>query len=193
MLYVPTMPCHKYNYVLATIGLYVATCRIFLQLVPESPRYLIFHGKEEKAKKVLEFIAWVNCQPTFSGRLVTQEKKEQLLQERNRMSPPASEIIETSMLEPEGTTNDIEAEPKDYGTLPNMEENCCQTFDNSDVTNDSDHELLIASDECMYRRTLCQRHIKQRMKEKAITYYHWFLILFKNGYWKTTILLWYLW
>ena len=174
---------------------YVASCAyiIFLQLVPESPRYLIFHGKEEKAKKVLEYIAWVNCRPTFSGRLVTQEKKEQLTEERNRMSPHASEIIETSMMESESPTNDIETEPEDNRTLPNMEESCQQTIADNDITNDSDHGLLIASDECTHRRTLSRIHIKQKIKEKAITCYHWFLILFKNGYWKTTLLLWYLW
>ena len=169
------------------------TCIIFLQLVPESPRYLIFHGKEKKAKKVLEYIAWVNCRPTFLGRLVTQEKKEQLIQEKNRMFPHASEIIEIAVVESESPTNDIVTEPKDYGTLPSTKESCHQSIIDSDVTNDSDHELLIASDECTHRRTLSRIHIKQMIKEKAITYYHWFLILFKNGYWKTTLLLWYLW
>ena len=125
--------------------------------------------------------------------LVTQEKKEQLLQERNRMPPPASETIETSIVESESSTNDIETEPKDYGTLPNTKENFHQSIIDSDVTNDSDHELLIATDECTHRRTLSWIHIKQKIKKKAITYYHWFLILFKNGYWKTTLLLWYLW
>ena len=109
------------------------------------------------------------------------------------MSPPASEIIETSLMEPEGATNDIEAEPKDYKTLPNLEESCHQTNNSNDATNDTDRELLIASDECTHRRTFGQMHIKQKIKEKAIMYYHWFLILFKNGYWKTTLLLWYIW
>ena len=109
------------------------------------------------------------------------------------MPPPASETIETSMVESESSTNDIETEPKDYGTLPSTKESFHQTIMDSDVTNDSDHELLIASDECTHRRTLSRIHIKQKIKEKAITYYHWFLILFKNGYWKTTPLLWYLW
>ena len=109
------------------------------------------------------------------------------------MPPPASETIETSMVESESSTNDIETEPKDYGTLPSMKESCHQSVTDSDVTNDSDHELLIASDECTHRLTLSRIHIKQKIKEKAITYYQWFLILFKNGYWKTTLLLWYLW
>ena len=38
------------------------------------------------------------------------------------MSPPGSEIIEMSTLEPEGITNGIKTKPKNYGTLPNMEE-----------------------------------------------------------------------
>ena len=63
----------------------------------------------------------------------------------------------------------------------------------SSDNNDSDRELLIASDKCTHRRTGFQMRIKQKIKEKAITYYHWSLILFQKGYWRTTLLLWYIW
>ena len=166
-----------------------------LQFVPESPRYLILHGKEDRAKKVLALMAKINCKQPLSGRLVTQEEKEQLLEERNKVSSAANEIVETSMTESEDQTGETEMELKDYGTLPNKEENGeIATIDNDLVMmssdNESDQELLIASDECIHRQT---SSLKSIIKEKAISYYHWFLLLFKNGWWKTTLLLWYLW
>ena len=112
---------------------------------------------------------------------------------------PSSEIevAEMSMTERENTTpGETEAEIKDYGTVPNKEENE-QTADNDLVMmssdNESDQELLIVSDEHTHKQTFTLAYIKRIMKIKACDYYHWFLILFKNGYWRTTLLLWYLW
>ena len=173
------------------------TC--FLQFVPESPRYLILNGKEEKAKKVLALIAWVNCKQPLSGRLVTQEEKERLLEERNQLSSPADEIAETSLIESEDPSSEMHSDPKDYGTLPNVEENGQVAVDNDIVVmssdNESDQELLIVSDEHTHRRTLSWKKIisKKAIKEKARSYWQWFLLLFKNGWWRTTLLLWYLW
>ena len=70
-----------------------------MQLVPESPRYLVLTGQEEKAKKVLALMAWVNCKEPLSGRPVTQEEKERLMEERKRLSSPGNEIAETSLME----------------------------------------------------------------------------------------------
>ena len=142
---------------------------------------------------MLALIAKINCKQPLTGRLVTQEEKEQLLQERNKVCSAADEIVETSMTELEDQTG--EPEPKDYGTLPNKEENGqIATIDNDLVMmssdNESDQELLITSDECVHRRT---SSLKRMIKEKAVSSYHWFLLLFKNGWWKTTLLLWYLW
>ena len=144
---------------------------------------------------MLALIAKINCKQPLSGRLVTQEEKEQLLQERNKVFSAENEIVETSMTEPEGQTGEPEMELKDYGTLLTKEENDqIATIDNDLVVmssdNELDQELLIASDECTHRRTLS---LKRIIKEKAINYYHWFLLLFKNGWWRTTLLLWYLW
>ena len=166
-----------------------------MQFVPESPRYLTLHGKEEKAKKVLALMSKLNCKQPLSGRLVTQEEKEQLLKERNKVSSAENEIVETSMTEPEDQTGEPEMELKDYGALPNEEENGQIANNDNDLVamssdNESDQKLIIASDECTHRRT---SSLKGIIKEKAISYYHWFLLLFKNGWWRTTLLLWYLW
>ena len=141
---------------------------------------------------MLTLMAKINCKQPLSGKLVTQEEKEQLLQERNKVSSAENEVVETSMTEPEDQTGEPEM---DYGTLPNKEENGqIPTIDNDLVMmssdNESDQELLIASDECIHKRT---SSLKRIIKEKAVNYYHWFSLLFKNGWWKTTLLLWYLW
>jgi len=160
-----------------------------LQFVPESPRYLVFHGKEEKAKKVLALIAWMNRKQPLSGKLVTLEEKEKLLEERNenQASTPVDEMVVASLTE--SGNPEIQAELKQYGTLPNKEEND-QTADNDLVImssdNESDQELLMMSDKHTHRQI-------SFLTEKVINYYHWFLLLFKNGWWRTTLLLWYLW
>ena len=148
---------------------------------------------------MLALIAWVNCKKPLSGRLVTQEEKESLLEERNRLSSPTNELAETSLMEPEDPSGEMHSDPKDYGTLPNVEENGHVAADNdivmmsSDV--ESDQELLIVSDEHTHRRTLSWKEMISKIviKEKARSYYQWFLLLFKNGWWRTTLLLWYLW
>ena len=146
---------------------------------------------------MLAMIARVNCKSPISGKLVTQEEKEKMLQERNEVSSPVDDIIETSMTETEGETTEMEGEHKENAALLNEEENDCRMVANGDVVissdNESDHELLIASDEHTHRLTDFQMRIKQKIKEKAITYYHWSLILFQKGYWRTTLLLWYIW
>jgi len=110
--------------------------------VPESPRYLIFKGQEEKAKKVLSLIAKINRKQLPVGRLVTTEEKERLLKER---SSSPDEVVEakTTTLEDEATKeviNKLLPNTDDIETLPNM--------DNNDLTvtlsdNESDSELLL--------------------------------------------------
>lgn len=162
-------------------------------MIPESPRYLILTGKEEKAKKVLAWIARVNCRPPLSGRLVTQEEKEQLLQESGLKysSDRTLKVPVTSLVGCSGEARPAVKEASNYGTLPNMEEsvNSDQLADRSSV-NESEMELSSISEGNMHEQNLsCKEIINKRL----VTYYQWFLILFKNGYWKTTLLLWYLW
>jgi len=143
---------------------------LFPQLIPESPRYLIFKGKQEKAKKVLSLIAKVNRKPPLTGRLVTAEEKEQLLEKRDQ-SPLLSEESETN-------SGDIS-----YGTVSNMEISVMTDLTILSSDNEFDSELLL--DKCTHRRT--------RIINKLIKYYHWIEILFKNGWWRTTLLLWFIW
>ena len=49
--------------------------------MPQSPRFLILHGKADKALSVLNLMARINCKPKLYGHLVTVEEKERMQQE----------------------------------------------------------------------------------------------------------------
>ena len=73
---------------------------------------------------MLAWIARVNCSTPLSGRLITQEEKERLLQERNseissnqRMKLPVAALMNRTNEE-----RPVAKEKPNYGTLPNMEE-----------------------------------------------------------------------
>ena len=142
---------------------------------------------------MLAWIAKVNCSPPLSGRLITQEEKERLLQDGNveissdqRIKLPGATLVNCT-----NEARPVIREKPNYGTLPNMEEltNSEQGNDVSSV-NESERELSLVSSENVCKQTLSCNEI---IKKKMANYYHWFLILFKKGYWKTTLLLWYLW
>ena len=162
-------------------------------MIPESPRYLILNGKEEKAKKVLAWIARVNCRPPLSGRLVTQEEKERLLQERNLESSldQTLKVPVTTLVDSSSEARLVTKEKSNYGTLPNTEESVNnEQIDDMSSINESEIELSLISEGNAHEQ---KRSCKEIIIEKFVTYYQWFLILFKNGYWKTTLILWYLW
>ena len=142
---------------------------------------------------MLAWIAKVNCSPPLSGRLVTQEEKEQLLQERN-LEVSSDQRIKLPVATLVNRTNEerpVGKEKRNYGTLPIMEELTNNEQDN-DVSsvNESEKEMCLISSESIYKQT---KSCDEIIKEKLSNYYQWFLILFKKGYWKTTLLLWYLW
>ena len=136
---------------------------------------------------MLSLIAKINRKQLPVGRLVTAEEKEQLLKERCASPDEPT----TAILGHEET----EAKEAINGTLPNNEtptnidNNATLTnMDNNDLTivssdNESDSELLL--DE--------RTHRQKWITNKLVNYYHWILILFKNGWWRTTLLLWFLW
>ena len=142
---------------------------------------------------MLAWIARVNCSTPLSGRLITQEEKERLLQERNseissnqRIKLPVAALMNRTNEE-----RPVAKEKPNYGTLPNMEELTNNEQDNDVLSvNESERELCLVSSDAMCKQTMSCNEI---IKEKLTNYYQWFLILFKNGYWKTTLLLWYLW
>ena len=49
-----------------------------MQIVPQSPRFLILNGEVDKALSVLNLVARINCKPRLQGCLVTVEEKERM-------------------------------------------------------------------------------------------------------------------
>jgi len=161
--------------------------KIFLQLIPESPRYLIVNGKEDKAKKVLALVAKINCKPPMpmSGRLVIQEEKERMLEEKNQTSSPVERAKQSTV----GSVNQC----NEIDIQPNEEERVDTELTVILSGNASDREQLLTLNEFTCKKALTWTYIKFCIKNSTTKYRNWFLILFKNGYWRTTIILWYLW
>ena len=113
-----------------------------------------------------------------------------MLKERNQTTIIDNEQVEPSIVGSENCSNEIEAENTSYETQPNKEETEL-TMMSSD--NESDSELLLTSDDSTHKRTLSWKYTKLFIKNKATKYRQWFLILFKDGFWRTTLLLWYIW
>jgi len=125
---------------------------------------------------VLALIAKINRKSVLIGRVVTAEKREQLLKERNL---PLNDVAEPTDDDKEAI-NGMLSNMNIHNTLPNMD-NDDPAVMSSD--NESDSELLL--NEHTHRQT--------QIMNKLVNYYQWVLILFKNGWWRTTLLLWYLW
>jgi len=103
------------------------------------------------------------------------------------------DVVETTKVE---TEIGLTTEALSNGTLPHT-----KSIETTDVTvvssgNDSDSELLLDKDtqrQNTHGWKLSWSCIKRTITIKLVSYYHWILILFKNGWWRTTLLLWYLW
>jgi len=166
--------------------------------MPESPRYLIYKGEEEKAKKVLNLVAKINCGRLILGRLVTQEVKENILKEQSYLKT-SNGLMESSFTEVRRQSSPASNSAFTYGALPGEETPPLEedTFNNGQPTIDmSDiRKLLKRSRNCSIED--CDKcswfYLRKLITNKLVNYYHWILILFKNGWWRTTLLLWYLW
>ena len=104
--------------------------------------------------------------PPLSGRLITQEEKERLLQDGNveissdqRIKLPGATLVNCT-----NEAKPVIREKPNYGTLPNMEEltNSEQGNDVSSV-NESERELSLVSSENVCKQTLsCNEIIKKK-------------------------------
>lgn len=67
-----------WHWLLGLSAIPLALVMFMFPLVPESARFYLVKGKKDKAEKVIKRIAWLNCKPVPPGRLVLQEEKDQL-------------------------------------------------------------------------------------------------------------------
>ena len=132
----------------------------------------------------------------MAGRLVTQEEKEELIRQRN---PPIQDDARNTFAESTFSERRHQrtssGSTSSYGTLlgeetPPLED---EVFNNHAIDMSEVQRLLSQSQCCTDDEECSWLCVRKRIRVKVINYYHWFLLLFKNGWWKTTLLLWYLW
>ena len=137
----------------------------------------------------------------MTGRLVTQEEKEELIKQRSQLEQgkASNTFTETTFYEHRQQRASSGSSTSSYGTVlgeetPPLEEEVFtnsigHTIDVSEV-----QRLLLASSQCCVDDKECSwLCVRKTLRDKATNYFHWLLLLFKNGWWKTTLLLWYLW
>ena len=139
-------------------------------------------------------MARINCKPPLSGKLVTQEEKERILEERHQRSSSPDKLTDQSVVGLVNHCNEIDtANAAGYTTQPNKEERIDNELTMMSSDNESDSEQLLTSNEYIHKKALTWAYTKYFIKSNTTKYRNWFFILFKNGYWRTTIILWYLW
>jgi len=153
--------------------------------------YLITRGKYVKAKKVLSLIAKLNCKLLPVGRLVTAEEKERITKETSPTINDIAAVSDTVAILNYNNNDEIVAN----GTLSNNDIDETLSMDNNKTLPNMDNDDLISSDNEYDSELLLDEHTHRRtqIRNMLVSYYHWMLILFKNGWWRTTLLLWYLW
>ena len=104
------------------------------------------------------------------------------------------EQVVPSVAVSENYPDEIQANDTSCEGQPNKEETVDNELTVIPSDSESDSVLLLQSNKHTHRQfSQSYIQVKRVIKEKAINYYHWFLLLFKNGWWRTTLLLWYIW
>lgn len=75
----------------------LALALFLFPLVPESARYYLVKGKDEKAQRVVERVAWYNCKEVPPGRVVSHEEKIRL--ERSERPKQSDALVRDSDIE----------------------------------------------------------------------------------------------
>lgn len=161
---------------------------------------MILKGDEAKAKRVLAFVARVNCMQMLAGRLVTQEEKEEVIRQRTQLpqGKASNAFVESAFCEHRQQRRNSSL--SSYGSTVLGEET--PPLEDEMFTNSNGHAidvsevqrlLLASSQHCTDDEECSWLCVRKTIRDKVTNYYHWFLLLFKNGWWRTTLLLWYLW
>ena len=114
-------------------------------------------------------VAKMNCAPVSLGRIVTEEEKESLLEERNYSTlsnSPVKQVESFNIGHENDESNNIVT---DDIIQPNKEERIDNELTMVSSENESDSELLLVSDEHVYRRS--RAPWTYTIKKEAINYY----------------------
>lgn len=81
--------------------------------VPESARYYLVKGKNDKAQEVIRRVAWINCKAMPHGRLVSQEEKDKLSAEQDAVfySEETVTILDSTLISSDVASDQEEKHP----------------------------------------------------------------------------------
>jgi len=178
----------------------LALVLILFPFVPESARFHLVKGHNEKAMKVIERVARMNCKKPPSGRLVIQEDKvhEVVHYKNDEVKLPdvalthfhslsdqervASAAIEVSN-EDEAATNIPLVAEEDEWVLRSS------PIGSEDIISDTESAQLLQDDE----EESTDRGVTKKLQSILRNVRGQLSPLFANKMWKTTILLWFIW
>ena len=136
----------------------------------------------------------------MTGRLVTQEEKEELIRQRSQLEQGKGRItFAESTFSEQKHPRTSSGLSSSYGTVlgeetPPLEDEVFTNSTGHTIDVSEVQRLLLASSQCSVDDGECSwLCVRKTLRDKATNYIHWLLLLFKNGWWKTTLLLWYLW
>ena len=180
----------------------LALVMFMFPLVPESARYYLVKGKSEAAQKVIGRIAWMNCKKMPTGKLVSQEDKDgTTIQEEDAVlySHETVTIISSSEVSYE-VSQQQRKETEDQRGKSDQDNKIASpqdiTSNGSHTTNRVDQELDdqtkgdSESDETPLLSATETVISSPSWKHAAVSKVS---VLFKNGMWRTTIILQFLW
>lgn len=173
-----------WHWLLGFAAIPLALSLFLFPLFPESARFYLVKGKHDKAQKVINRIAWMNCKKAPAGRVVSQEEKEGFTAPQDVVL--YSHETETLTILTGEVSNISSYDVQDHSVPTNSSVDISspditdQGLDKVDSEGD-DTPLLAVTD------TKVTSKLWSRITQFRI------FTLFENGMWKTTLLLQLLW
>lgn len=160
----------SWHWFLGLVAIPEAAVLFMFALIPESARFYLAKGKNDKAQNVIKRVAWYNFKEVPPGRIVSHEYKEKLARSRS--------IVVYS----QGTVT-IQDEPTSYDVTADESND-----DVSDIANsENDEHPLLESDDVP--NSLAPSTVRRPMSILSKIYSMNWLLVVTDGMWKTTLIL----
>ncbi len=157
----------------------LAIVLLLFPVMPESARFYLIRGKPNKAKKVIEMVARMNCKKPPAGKLVILEDADVVNQKIDRSTAPPG-IAGLNTLD----SDSLKGVDKETQIDSNTEDRDDRADNTAEIS-----QLLQKSHEGRKKNNQGQ----PRKASKSLSSLRKFAILFEKKMWQTTILLSFLW
>lgn len=94
-----TVPNLGWRYLVIFAAIPITIMLFIVPFVPPSARFMVIQGRTERALKVINMAARINCKSPLSGQLVTDEEKKTLEEEETKGTPPKGDDKERKNVE----------------------------------------------------------------------------------------------